>query len=136
MKEHQVTDSHDAEVSRLHVPRILDLATATDRAALMEAAASVPGLTDRIKQRLDQYLAWFRNPAWHRVYDGGLVAGPTPAKGHAGRASNLQSLLEVTDDLAALSGYTGFDKLISGLNNPTQVSATLFEISCGVHSRG
>lgn len=56
------------------------------------------------------------------------MAGPEPSGRHSRMGSSLERLLEITAKLGLLQGFPGFDHLISGLDNPSQIAATIFEI--------
>lgn len=113
----------------LHIPRILELEKSEDQAALLAAAAVRPELHALIETTLHDYLRWFTAPEWQRIYSGGLVSSPSTAGGAGRSGFGIQFLLEATARLQELQRYAGFDRLLSGLRNPTQISATMFEIA-------
>lgn len=126
-----VTDSAGASSSEepeLAIKRRLNLDLAEDRRELFLACERVPSLNSLVKEYLDDYLRWFKAPEWHLVYDGGLMSGPEPGGGHSRMGSSIKHLLEITAKLRLLQDYVGFEKLISGLDNPSQVGSTIFEI--------
>jgi hypothetical protein len=111
---------------RLEISRILDLSRSADRQLLRDSAASAPSLLALIDSYLDEYLSLFQEPAWRTIYAGGMVSIPTYPKHSQG--FDLRYLLTIIAFLQRLKQYDGFEKLIAGLYNPTQVTATLFEV--------
>jgi len=113
----------------LHIPRILELKRSEDQTALLAAAEHRPELRALVETTLDDYLRWFTAPEWQRIYSGGLVSSPSTTGGVGRSGFGIQRLLETTARLQELRRYDGFDRLLSGLRNPTQISATMFEIA-------
>jgi hypothetical protein len=77
----------------------------------------------------DFQAAWqrlFRWPDFHTVYQGGLLSIRGPNEVQFG--VHFESLLRVSGLLIHLEKFPGFQSLIEGFRNPTQISATLFEV--------
>src|SRR4051812_15584453 len=94
------------------IPRVLDLGLAEDQVLLRTAVARDAELVLRIEAQLANYLRWFRDPAWRTVYSGGLVSGPGATPGHAGQGYSIAKLLQITECLASLQDYHGFDRVL------------------------
>jgi hypothetical protein len=121
--EHSSTD--DATLS---IDRKLDLDVDADRRELVAACALLPKLRKLVEDQMGNYLKWFKAPEWHIVYSGGMMSGPEPRGKHARMGSSLERLLTITAKLELLQDFQGFNNLISGLENPSQIAATFFEI--------
>jgi len=89
---------------------------------------TLPSLAVKVRDNLDHFLKWFAAPEWHMVYSGGMISGPEPKGRHSRLSSSIERLLDITAVLATVEGYAGFDQLISGLANPSQIASTMFEI--------
>jgi hypothetical protein len=79
----------------LEIPRVLDLAAAKDRAALIKACQELPELRLLAERHLEDYLRWFRAPEWRRVHSGGQVGSPASAGGKHRLGFSIERLLEV-----------------------------------------
>ena len=114
---------------KLDLPRTLDLNRVEDRGALLKATSD-PELQALIENTLDDYLRWFSVSEWRRVYSGGLV-NISGTRGTATHSSGfgIDALLKATAQLQSLQKCEGFDQLLAGLKNRTQIHATLFEIA-------
>lgn len=112
----------------LGIERKLNLDLEEDRQELIVACAPLAELRRLVEEHLGNYLKWFKAPEWRVVYSGGMMAGPEPAGQHSRMGSSLGRLLQLTSKLEVLQEFAGFERLISGLDNPSQVSATMFEI--------
>ncbi len=74
---------------------------------------------------LERFLRWY--PAgWRRIRrDGGFF--PDPLK----HSFSVRHALDMTSVIATLEHSVGFDRLLPGFHNPTQISATFFEARVG-----
>jgi hypothetical protein len=104
-------------IEDLRISRVLSLSSVEDRQELRYAARENLELTSLIAAHLDNYLLLFPDPRWHTVYSGGLV----------GVSGDLIRMLRLTKTLTQLRGCKGFEVLLAGFNNPTQVQAAYFE---------
>lgn len=112
----------------LKIERVLNLSLAEDRRELITACSLLPSLEAKVRDNLDNFLKWFTAPEWRTVYSGGLISGPKTKGRSSGMASSIERLLDITAGLSTLEEYAGFDQLISGLANPSQIASTIFEI--------
>ena len=117
-----------SEGARLKINRILNLDLAEDRRELLLACERVPSLSSLSEENIDDFLKWFKAAEWHLVYDGGMMSGPEPRGRHTRMGSSIEHLLEITAKLRLLQDCVGFERLISGLDNPSQVGSTIFEV--------
>lgn len=117
-----------ASDASLNIERKLNLDLAKDRQELIVACAPLAHLRRLVEEHLDNYLKWFKASEWHFAYRGGMIAGPEPKGKHSRTSSSLERMLDLTAKLELLQEYPGFASLISGLDNPSQVAATIFEI--------
>lgn len=125
-----MTNQSDTPEHRLgSIRRLLNLDLVEDRRELVTIFASQPTLAVLADENIiDNYLKWFRAPEWHMIYSGGMVAGPEPRGQNTRHGSSIDSLLAATVKLGWLEDYAGFGTLISGLDNPSQISSAIFEI--------
>jgi hypothetical protein len=111
------------------IKRVLDLDLAANRKELQTILTSHPSLVALTESGLiEDFLRWFRAQEWRTVYGGGMIFGPQPKANASRHGSSIDQMLAITVQLRWLQGYKGFDQLIAGLNNPSQISATIFEI--------
>jgi hypothetical protein len=111
------------------IKRVLDLDRVADREELQTILTSHPSLVALTESGLiEDYLGWFKAPEWRTVYGGGMISGPRPKGNNSMHGSSIDQMLATTVRLRWLQGYQGFDRLIAGLNNPSQISAAVFEI--------
>jgi hypothetical protein len=104
-------------------PRAINLRDPTDRQALMDYLAPDPELSALARNHLDDYLRYFEEPAWSQMFLGAHIMAPGARGGW-----ELRDLLDCARRLRNLAGLLGFEDLLVGLRNPTQVHATMFEI--------
>jgi hypothetical protein len=109
------------------LPRKLDLSKAEDSELLRQAAAGVPALADLVKEELPDFLRLFPEQHWRAIFPGGMLTVRT--KGRSSVGLSIVEMLRTTRALKKMAGYKGFEKLIAGFRNPTQVLATAFEVA-------
>jgi hypothetical protein len=127
MTDETVAESPDRPLDKIR--RVLDLDLAADRKELQTILTSHPSLVALTESGLiEDFLGWFKAPEWRTVYGGGMISGPQPKGNNIRHGSSIDQMLAITVQLRWLQGYHGFDQLIAGLNNPSQISATIFEI--------
>jgi hypothetical protein len=114
--------------ARLRIDRKLNLDLAEDRQELIAACESLPRLSSLSQEYIHDFLKWFKAPEWHLVYSGGMMSGPEPRGRSPRPGSSIERLLDITAKLRLLQGCSGFERLIAGLDNPSQVDSTIFEI--------
>lgn len=89
----------------------------------MDFLAPDPELSALARDHLNDYLRYFEEPAWSQTFLGAHILAP------GGRGGwELRDLLDCARRLRNLAGLPGFEGLLAGLRNPTQVHATMFEI--------
>jgi hypothetical protein len=123
------TPAESADRPLHKIKRVLDLDRVADREELQTILTSHPSLVALTESGLiEDYFGWFKAPEWRTVYGGGMISGPQPKRNNSMHGSSIDQMLATTVRLRWLQGYQGFDRLIAGLNNPSQISATVFEI--------
>lgn len=85
-----------------------------------------PGTLSLIERFLDDYLVFFSEPHWRKIYSGPSIA--IPIAGNQSQGFTLTRLLEITETLLKLRNYPGFQKLLAGFRDPRKVKATFFEV--------
>lgn len=110
----------------LELERVLNLSLPHDCEELLRKADQLDPLGSLVGKYLDKYLALFPSDEWRKLYNHGTINVKIGEKQHAG--FRLQELLEVTQTLEKLRSSSGYDRLIAGFRNPTQIKATMFEI--------
>jgi hypothetical protein len=127
MTEEAPSESADRPLDRIE--RVLDLDLVSDREELQTILTSHPSLAALTETGLiEDYLRWFKAAEWRIVYGGGMVSGPQPKGNNVRHGSSIDQMLAIAVKLRWLQDYQGFDRLIASLNNPSQISATIFEI--------
>jgi len=116
-------------IEGLPISRILDLSIPADQRYLREAASSHPELLSLIEEYVDEYLSLFPQLDWRRVYSGGMLSIPTTRKHSI--SFDLLQMLRLAKSLKKLTPYSGYEKLVSGFRNPTQINSTYFEAVVG-----
>jgi len=112
-------------IENLHIDHVLDLSTPEDRQRLCEVAKDHPELLSLIEEYLDEYLRFFSEPDWRKIYSGGMLPVQASKKHLVG--FDLMQVLKLTRALRKLTGYSGFDTLMAGFRNPAQIESTYFE---------
>jgi hypothetical protein len=106
------------------VPQALDLSRGEDVERLRQAAEGSSAFASLVKAELTDFLELFPEQHWRTIRGGMLVV-------RAGKSStvfSLENMLHITRSLKKMKKYKGFEKLVEGFRNPTQVSATWFEV--------
>jgi len=80
-----------------------------------------------IDEHLDRYREWFPEAHWKTVYSGGMIGIPVSER--HGNSYDLAQMLNITAALESLTNYPGFQELLTGFRNPTQIAGTMFEVS-------
>ena len=93
---------------------------------MLESSEAAPEIHRLLAAHLEDYVRIFRWPDFHTLYQGGLLSIKGPNNIQFG--FHFESLLRITGELTRLERFPGFQSLIEGFRNPTQVNATLFEI--------
>lgn len=102
----------------MELGRRLDLSLAADRRHLLDALRADGGTVADPAATLDAYLNYF--PAdWRTVHGGGLVAAGSSAV-------HISDLFNAASTLQKVSDSHGFDRLVRGFANPTEIASTLF----------
>lgn len=114
-------------MASIHIPRILNLDLPEDVRTLRHAAVDVVGLLPMVDEHLDRYREWFPEAHWKTIYSGGMISIPVSRR--HGSSYELLQMLNITATMESLSNCPGFQELISGFRNPTQIAATMFEVS-------
>lgn len=109
----------------LKINRLLNLSKSADQRDLCEAANDDPELLSLIDGFLDEYLRIFPDAEWQRVYSGGMISVRIGDKGSTG--FHIKEMLILTRTLCKLKVYQGYEKLLLGFRNPTQINSTYFE---------
>src|ERR1035441_8118143 len=122
------SEQGSADDARPEIERKLQPARDAERQEFINAFAAVPNLKRLAEEQLDNYLKWFKASEWRTVYSGGMITGPEPRGEHNRIGSSIERVLELTAKLESLQGFSGFGKLVSGLDNPSQISSTMFEV--------
>ena len=104
----------------------MDISNITDQKILRDSASGMPKLLSLIEEELDLYLTIFPEQWWRKIYSGGMLVIGEHSKHQQGY--DIQIMLETTKSLRILEKYSGFEKLILGFRNPSQVTATMFEV--------
>ena len=104
----------------------MNLSNREERRQLIERARDNPPIYTLLVNHLQDYVRLFKWPDFHTVYQGGMLSIQGPNKGQF--AFRFESLLEITGLLTLLEQFPGFQSLMEGFRNPTQISATLFEV--------
>ena len=112
-------------IENLQISRVLDLSLAADQQELCEAAKNHPELLSLIEEYLDEYLGLFTESEWHEIYSGGFLSIRVNPK-HS-TSFDLLQVLRLTKTLKKLRAYKGYDNLLLGFRNPTQIQSTYFE---------
>jgi hypothetical protein len=110
----------------LTLDRELFLSRREDRKTLAAAAAHDGRLAPLIAAHLEDYCVCLASEKWHRVVSG-IVNIRTGEKGQAG--FDIADLLTLVGSIKNLKGYEGFAVVLAGLENPTQIQSTIFEIT-------
>lgn len=118
----------------LKIDRVVDLGTETDRRHLLQIAKGDQKLVALIEENLADYMRFFPQTECRHVYAGGMISIPAGGKRFLGY--ELSKVLDLTAALKRLLSFEGFSDLISGLSNPTQIAATIFEILVADWCRG
>ena len=80
-----------------------------------------------VDKHLDHYREWFPEAHWKTIYSGGMISIPVSER--HGSSYELSQMLSITAAMENLTDYPGFQELIAGFRNPTQIAATMFEVS-------
>lgn len=107
-------------------PRILDLSHPADRKILLQSAIDSSITLSLLDRFLDDYLSFFPESHWRKVYSGPSISVPLGNDKSLG--FDLVSLLEITEILLKLKEHRGFEKLLTGFRSPGDVRGTLFEV--------
>lgn len=111
----------------LKLNRSLDLSVKGDRQELVAAVTQqARHLLPSLMEHVDCLSRFFPGVEWCTVHDGGIVNVRTSEKGH--RGFDLTELLQLVSAIKRLQEYHGFDELLSGFKNPTQIESTNFEL--------
>jgi hypothetical protein len=121
------SDQSKPMIQDLQIERILNLQEPNDRAALLSAAVQLPWLVQLIEENIGHVLNYFKDPQWFRVYSGGHIGVNVPNR--TGFGIDVSRLMQLGGSLHRLSGIAGFNELLANLQNPTQIKATVFEVS-------
>ena len=104
----------------------MNLSDPEERRQLIELMRDNPPLHELLTDNLEDYVRLFKEPDFLTLYQGGLLSIQGPNNVQFGL--HFESLLGITDLLTRLEQYAGFQSLIEGFRNPTQIIATLFEV--------
>lgn len=104
----------------------MNLSNPEERRQLIELMRDNPPIHALLVNHLEDYVRLFKWPDFHTLYQGGMLSIQGPNKGQF--AFHFESLLEITGLLTRLEQFPGFQSLMEGFRNPTQISATLFEV--------
>lgn len=108
----------------LTLPRVIDLSIEEERQILNKAAEKFPSTLALIETYLKDYLTYFPEDHWRKLYPAGLINVPI---GKNNEVFTLDDMLRVTKALTRLKPFAGFAKLTSGFRSPSKVVATVFE---------
>jgi hypothetical protein len=104
----------------------MHLAEPEERQRLMESSRVDPRIHALLTDHLEDYVRLFKWLDFHTVYQAGLLSIQGPS--NVQFAFPFESLLAITGLLTRLERFAGFQTLIEGFRNPTQVKATIFEV--------
>ncbi len=113
--------------------RPFDLSKQEDRDAFLAAASDDSALSSGVFEHLLDYCIYFPGVDWQRMHSG-IVNVPAGEKLTIGY--DIRELLELVAAIKRLKHFGGFETLLVGLNNPTQVASTIFEIRVADWCRG
>lgn len=108
--------------SGLDLPCPLDISNSGNVAIIKQLAKKTPSLVEQIELNLENYLYFFKDDSWRTLYAGGFIK--------VGKnIYNFFYLLSISAILSKLKDHEGFDKLLTGFQNPSSISSTIFEIT-------
>jgi hypothetical protein len=106
-----------------------DVRAQDDRRRLSEYLPTIDGTTfhvtaARFETLLETLATWLGNPDWLTYQYGAFLLG-RPDRPYG--PISLGTLIELANRLQTLSGFSGFEQMLSGLRNVTQFYDTIFE---------
>lgn len=104
----------------------MNLSDPEARRQILESSHAAPAIHQLLVDHLEDYVRLFQWPEFHTLYQGGMLSIPGPNNGQFG--FHFENFLEITGQLARLEQSPGFQSLMEGFRNPTQIGATIFEV--------
>lgn len=112
-------------IEGFQIDRVLNLSLLKDQQRLREAVKDHFELSSLVDEYLDEYVQLFPEPSWQKIYSGGLLAVQVKSKQSIG--FDLIQVLKLTKTPVQLRAHKGYERLVAGFKNASQISSTYFE---------